>query len=487
MKIKDLIKDLSFLYSNIFNDSNDIFSVEYDSRKVSRNSVFIAIQGEKQDGNDFIDEAIKNGACLIVSDKRDLKLSDDISYLICKDARRALSKISAIFYGYSYKEISLIGVTGTNGKTTTALLLRKINSKVGKTYFIGTLGMGGDSLSKSVNSLTTPEANEIHKFIREKADEKAYSVVMETSSAGVFMKRTQDLSFDQMIFTNFSGDHLDFHPTMDDYFNCKLQLFNSLGNDNWAVINRDDLKSETIMSNIDSRFLTYGFTKEADIFPLKYNFDLAGIKADISTPSGIISIKSNLIGRLNLYNIMAAVSSALISKIPLPLIQEAIAEFNPVTGRLDCVYEGDFKVFIDYAHTDAAIESLLKSLRELSKGRLIIVFGAGGDRDKSKRARMALLAAQNSDYIILTSDNPRSEDPKMIINDLIAGLPKDFKSYTVKEDRKEAIKSAVLMAKKGDIVIVAGKGHEDYQILKDKTIKFDDKEVVLSCIGELYG
>jgi UDP-N-acetylmuramoyl-L-alanyl-D-glutamate--2,6-diaminopimelate ligase len=294
-----------------------------------------------------------------------------------------------------------------------------------------------------------------------------------------------DIRFSQGIFTTFSGDHLDFHETMEDYLQSKLLLFKRLGLDDWAVVNIDDPSAAKILEQLDSKYLTYGFSEDADVRPIKYKCSLEGIKATVHTPKGDIDIKSPLLGRVNLCNILAAVTSAVIKGISFEHIAAAIAGFEPVKGRLDPVYKGEFSVLIDYAHTDNALESMLKSLKDIVSNRIIVVFGAGGGRDKTKRPRMGKAAAAYADFVVVTSDNPRNENPRTIIKDVTAGFAGDFKDYLVEPDRKKAIKKAIRSAEKGDLVVIAGKGHEDYQIFKDKTIHFDDYEVAREVLTKL--
>ncbi|MCP4157396.1 MAG: UDP-N-acetylmuramoyl-L-alanyl-D-glutamate--2,6-diaminopimelate ligase, partial [bacterium] len=346
-----------------------------------------------------------------------------------------------------------------------------------KTALIGTLGMSCGDITRNT-SLTTPEPTDIFEFLTLVYQQGCENLVMEVSSVALRLNRVEDITFSQAIFTTFSGDHLDFHKTMDDYLESKILLFNRLKTDDWAVINIDDPNAYKIIEHLNCKYLTYGFSEEADVKPLKYKCTTSGIKATIHTPMGDLDIKASLIGRVNLLNILAAVTSALIKNVSFKDIAAAIAGHKPVKGRLDFAYKKDFSVLIDYAHTDKALETLLQSMREIVRAKLIVVFGAGGGRDKSKRPRMGDVASKNADVVIITSDNPRYEDPAAIIDDVVTGIVPGFKDYIVETDRKKAIERALDMAQKGDLVAVAGKGHEDYQIFKDKTIHFDDYEVV---------
>jgi UDP-N-acetylmuramoyl-L-alanyl-D-glutamate--2,6-diaminopimelate ligase len=308
---------------------------------------------------------------------------------------------------------------------------------------------------------------------------------MEVSSVALKLHRVRDIRFSQGIFTGFSGDHLDFHGTMEDYFQSKLMLFENLGMDDWAVVNVDDPNAAKVLEQLDCKYLTYGFSEDADVRPKKYKFTLGGIQASIKTPKGVIDIKSTLLGRVNLSNIMAAVTSAVIKGISFDTIAEAAADFKPAKGRMDIIYRKRFAVMIDYAHTDNALESMLISMKEIVPERIILVFGAGGSRDKTKRPRMGEVASKHADVVVLTSDNPRQEDPDTIINDVAGGFENGFKDYLVEADREKAIEEAIRMADSGDLVVIAGKGHEDYQVFKDRTIHFDDYEVAQKILDTL--
>lgn len=457
-----------------------IAGVTNDSRKVEKDYCFVAIQGYLQDGLKYVDEAIKRGANSVVSQHKLHKDYPDISWAQVKNDRLAFSKITANFYDRIADHFYNIGVTGTNGKTTITALVSAILNREARTAQIGTLGMRCGEITWGT-SLTTPEAPDIFRFLSESHAQGAQNLVMEVSSVSLCLYRVEDIKFSQAIFTSFSGDHLDFHKTMEDYLASKILLFKKLQEDDWAVINIDDPTAPVVIQQLNCKYLTYGFSAEADVRPLKYKFSGSGafgIEALLITPKGQLEIKSPLIGRINLSNLMAGVTSAMIRGISFKDISAAIAEFKPVKGRLDFAYKGDFSVLIDYGHTDKALEALLQSLREMVTGRLIVVFGAGGNRDKTKRPRMGETVSKNADFLVVTSDNPRQEEPEAIIKEILAGFPPDFKNYITEIDRETAIEKALYLADKGDLVVVAGKGHENYQIFKDRTIHFDDYEVV---------
>ncbi len=458
----------------------EITGIEYDSRRIENGNCFLAIRGFKKDGLEYIDEALKKGAAAVISEaslKERFKNTRDFTWIQVRSDRKALSRLAAAFYDNPAEKMYSVGVTGTNGKTTVMSLVAAILRREGKTAAVGTLGMSCDGIFKKT-TLTTPEAPDIFRFLAHQCQPHCQHLVLEVSSVGLKLQRVENIPFSQAIFTTFSGDHLDFHQTMGDYFESKMHLFERLTAEGWAVINIDDSRSVQVIERLDRKYMTYGFSGHADVRPLGYKLSRQGIEAEVQTPKGNIKIESSLIGRLNLTNILAAVTSAMIKGVPFDRIAAAIREFNAVRGRLDVAYSGRFSVLIDYAHTDNALESLLLSLREVAEQRIIIVFGAGGSRDQTKRPRMGSAAARHADFVLVTSDNPRHEEPQAIIADIIKGFPANFNNYLVEVDRETAIKRALDMAEEGDLVVVAGKGHEDYQIFKDRTIHFDDYEVV---------
>jgi len=455
----------------------NISGISHDSRLVKEGNCFIAISGYKDDGNKYIDDAVSKGAVLVISETSPGSDHQGITWVRLKNIRKAFAAISLNFYGDPLKDKYVVGVTGTNGKTTVVALIESIFKRKMRTVKFGTLGAWCGANGKKA-SLTTPEANEIYKFLAEECRGDFENVIMEVSSVALELDRVTGIDFSQAIFTNLSGDHLDFHFNMENYFDSKLSLFRSLTPDKWAIINIDDEKGKSIIEIIDSKYITFGFSSEADVKPVNYKLSAKGIKALISTPAGDIQIESSLIGRINLLNIIAAIASSIIREVSFEDISAAMKEFKNVKGRLDTVYENDFTIIIDYAHTDNALENLLLSMKELNFRKIILVFGAGGSRDATKRPRMGAVAAAYADEIIVTSDNPRDEDPAAIVREIVAGFPDGFKSYQIEQDRAKGIAAGINLASKGDLVIIAGKGHEDYQILGKKVIHFDDYEVV---------
>jgi UDP-N-acetylmuramoyl-L-alanyl-D-glutamate--2,6-diaminopimelate ligase len=487
--LDELLKDVAIVASS--DDLHvEVTGVQADSRKIKPKNCFVAIPGFKVSGLTYVGDAIANGASCVIFETNPEDTLPEIPFVVTwiqvVNARVALSKLAAAFYGYKRISPSLyvVGVTGTNGKTTITSLIQAIFSREHPTAKIGTLGMFFEE-SATKTTLTTPEATEIFEFLSRVHEQGCSHVVMEVSSVALKLHRVGDLRFSQGIFTNFSGDHLDFHKSMEDYLGSKLMLFRQLTMEDWAVVNIDDPSALKIIEQLNCKYLTYGFCEDADVRPLRYKLSLEGVQATLATPRGNITIKSILLGRLNLVNIMAAVASAVIRGIALENIAAAVREFKPVRGRLDLVYRSPFSVLIDYAHTDNALETLLQSLKEIVSHKIILVFGAGGSRDKTKRPRMGKAASRFADSIIVTSDNPRNEEPMNIINDIIQGFEPGFKNFLVEVDRKKAIEKALHLAAPGDLVVVAGKGHEDYQIFKDKTLHFDDYEVVGEALSGL--
>lgn len=404
--------------------------------------------------------------------------------------RAVFSRMSAKFFGDPSRELYVAGITGTNGKTTITYLLEAIFKKAKyKTGVIGTVNWrhGGTHI-QAVN--TTPGAYELQRLIREMANSGVKNLVMEVSSHGIEQKRVQDVEFDACIFTNLTHDHLDYHGSFKNYFKAKLKLFTELlpasrKKKRWAVINIDDEYGRKIVRLCDGamvRLLTYGFNRKADVRVEKLASSMNGNEMMIKTPWGKFECKSSLKGRFNVLNVLAAVACAGAYGINLNKIKEGIGFLRNVPGRLEEVpNKKGISIFVDYAHTPDALKNILSTLREISEGRLITLFGCGGGRDRKKRPLMGREACMLSDMLIVTSDNPRSEKPASIIKDILKGV--NGTPCVVEEDRRKAIKRALSSAKKGDVVVIAGKGHEDYQIIGDKKLKFCDREEVLKCLS----
>jgi UDP-N-acetylmuramoyl-L-alanyl-D-glutamate--2,6-diaminopimelate ligase len=477
-----------------------IAGLAYDSRHVEKDFAFFSIEGQKQDGNAFINQAIEKGASLIVSQKKSGPYA--VPLLVVPDVRVFMGQMANIFFEKPSEKLSLLGVTGTNGKTTTTHLIEHIFNFNGRQCgLIGTLGarmpLAGKTEYLDVHH-TTPQAADLQALLYTMAKEGVQYVAMEVSSHALFLKRVEGTEFSVGCLTNITQDHLDFHKTMEHYYRSKAILFEMLaGKDQaCAVINLDDKYAEpflNICQENKTKILSYGKDTKASIHPISFQFDARGTQIELATPDGVISFSTKLTGEFNLYNVMAAMAISLSQGISKEAVAEALKDFAGVAGRFEVV-QPPFKIgegravplcIVDYAHTPDGLDNVLKAARALVKepGKLIAVFGCGGDRDSSKRPQMGAIAEELADKLVVTSDNPRSEDPQQIIADILAGI-KRLKDVTVEVDRQRAILEAVKSAGSSDVVVVAGKGHETYQILKDRTIDFDDRIEVANALKE---
>jgi UDP-N-acetylmuramoyl-L-alanyl-D-glutamate--2,6-diaminopimelate ligase len=461
--------------------------VEYDSREVKPGCVFVAMRGETSDGNRFIDRAIQSGAVAIVTDSAAEKPREGVAWAVVPHGRRALARLSANFYKRPGERIAVIGITGTNGKSTTAFLVESILSAAGrKSALIGTIEY---HVAGKVYPAphTTPEALELARILNQALGQGATDAVMEVSSHALAQERVYGVPFDVAVFTNLTRDHLDYHKTMDEYFAAKRVLFEGCGTDapRAAVSNLDDeygAKLADFSRKRSSVVLTYGWER-GDFHATHVDINPRGTRFDLITPGEKIPLFSPLIGRVNVYNILAAAAACFARGCDSQAIARGVESLTHVPGRFERVDCGQpFTVVVDYAHTDDALRNLTALAREFvsrggSKGRVLTVFGCGGDRDRAKRPLMGEAAGRGSDFVVLTSDNPRSEDPLAIINDAVVGLQKTGVKYNVEVDRRKAIALAIREARPEDIVLLAGKGHEKVQVTRDGTIPFDDVEV----------
>jgi UDP-N-acetylmuramoyl-L-alanyl-D-glutamate--2,6-diaminopimelate ligase len=456
----------------------EILGLAYDSREVSRGYLFIAIRGTRADGARYIPQAIVNGAAGIVSAQPRIE-SLAMPWVQVDDERAALAILAGNFYEHPTEKLHLVGVTGTNGKTTTTYLLEAILRTAGRdTAVLGTIEHRGQR--------TTPEAPDLEKMFRQVVDAGWKDAVMEVSSHALAMKRVAGLRFDVAVFTNLSRDHLDFHHDMESYFQAKKMLFDGSNGPlpRVMVLNADDPRYHELRSIDPGRVISYGMREGADVYPLEYHFGVNGTDARYKLPSGEIDVRTSLLGKPNLYNIGAALGTAVALRISRDAMGRGIHSLVNVPGRFEPVSAGqEFRVIVDYAHTDDALEKVLNSAREITAGNLIVVFGCGGDRDRSKRPVMGAVAARGSDYAIVTSDNPRTEDPMAIISEIETGLT--GARYTVIPDRREAIRAALAEARKNDTVVIAGKGHETYQTIGTTSYPFDDRVVARELLDEL--
>ncbi|HEX4001690.1 MAG TPA: UDP-N-acetylmuramoyl-L-alanyl-D-glutamate--2,6-diaminopimelate ligase [Candidatus Acidoferrales bacterium] len=464
------------------NGSLEIEGLAYDSRKATAGSVFFALHGEKLDGTKFVEDAVKRGAIAVAGDGgRPAALAKSVGWieLLPGSARRGLARAAANFYGHPADALKLVGVTGTNGKTTTAFLVDSIVRAAGFTD--GLIGTTGYRTPKGFLPApnTTPESLDLQQIFAETREARGTHVVLEASSHALAMERLWGCHFAAAIFTNLTRDHLDYHKTFEEYFAAKKLLFagTGAGAPDAGVINIDDPYGAQL-AELARRTLTYGLKNAADLSAKKFSPSFEGLEFTAQTPAGNIEVRSPLVGRINVYNILAAIGAGIALEIPNAKIEQGIANLALVPGRFQRVDEGQpFLVVVDYAHTDDALRNLIATARELSaSGRIITVFGAGGERDRTKRPLMGEAAGSLSDLVVLTSDNPRSEDPLRIINDVVVGLQKVDAKYRVEPDRERALEMAIEEARSGDIVLLAGKGHETYQVLRNGTIEFDDRE-----------
>ncbi|MBF0320829.1 MAG: UDP-N-acetylmuramoyl-L-alanyl-D-glutamate--2,6-diaminopimelate ligase [Nitrospirae bacterium] len=457
--------------------------ISYDSRRIERGTMFFAVKGQHTDGHAFIEEAIKKGAhSVIYEDEIDVERFDgkDILLVRVDDVRRALAHISSTYYGDPSRELRLTGVTGTNGKTSTCYLIRSILSAYGKkSGMIGTIQyMVGDTVYSAYH--TTPESPEFQMYLNKMLTEGCEYAVSEISSHALAQYRVDAAEFDVAVFTNLTRDHLDYHKDMDDYFNSKRRLFNELLKPGGiSIVNADDEYGRLLIKDClskGSEIITYGMDERADARAVNIKRFANRLEFDISYGGAQFNIVSNLRGYVNIYNILAAFSASVALGIPYEAIIAGIFGLKSVRGRFEPVECGQsFSVIVDYAHTDDALHNVIDSMKKLCAGRIITVFGCGGNRDTGKRPIMGRIASTLSDFTIITSDNPRYEDPDEIIKQIMGGV--EGSNYAALPDRKNAIKMAVNMAAPGDVVLIAGKGHENYQDIKGVRHPFDDKEV----------
>lgn len=459
--LKDVVKEEKY------------FGIEYDSRKIKTGDIFVALEGAVSDGHNYIEQAVKNGAkCVLVSKK--VETVFPVKYIWIKDLRRKLGVLASNFYNWPQKKLKIIGITGTNGKTTTTYLIESILGS-DKTARIGTVEYKiGDEVIEAPN--TTPESLDIVKMCKRSVEKGMEYLVMEVSSHALDLGRVDMLEFNVSMFTNLTLDHLDFHKTMEDYFQAKRKLFIMMkkGCEKNCVINIDDLYGKRLSSEFGG--ISYGMHNEGRVRGKIVEFHGDGQEVEFHIDDFSTRTKLAILGRYNVYNVLGAISIALLLGIKREIVLDKIKELKGAPGRYELVNCGqDFTVIVDYSHTGDALENILKSINELKKGKVITVFGCGGDRDPSKRPVMGEIAERLSDIAIVTSDNPRTEDPHKIVEQVLEGMK--GKKHIVEEDRDFAISKAIELAEVKDIILIAGKGHETYQILGRKKIHFDDREI----------
>lgn len=486
-KLEKMIENLTTYEISESASKVEVTGISYHSGRVEPGFIFVCVQGFHVDGHEYINQAIVNGAKVIVIEK-DVPHKPGVIYIKVSDSREALSKLSMAFYDFPTEKLNLVGVTGTNGKTTTTYMVESILRHASlKTGLVGTIrNKIGDQIIPTQR--TTPESLDLFELFHKMCQSGVTHAVMEVSSHALELKRVLDLIFKVGIFTNITQDHLDFHTSLDNYRVAKSKLFKKLTFDGIGVINIDDPSGQYMVEQCGGKVYTYGIEQEADIRASQVDVKMCGVSYLVETPVGRAHLNLKFTGYFNVYNSLAAIGAGLAFEIPLETIKVALESMSGVAGRFEQVNCGqNFGVIVDYAHTPDGIENVLKTANQIMNGRTIVVFGCGGDRDRTKRPIMGQVAAKYSEMCILTSDNPRTEDPLQILHDIEVGILKMNQTieYDIIPDRREAIFRAIQEAKAGDLVIILGKGHETYQIFKDKTIDFDDREVAKEAINSL--
>ena len=477
MILKSLLKGLDYEVIK-GNEESKVQNIRYDNRKIEQGDAFVCVKGFKVDGHSFIGDAIKKGAKTLIV-QEDVSVQEDITIIKVRDTRKALAIMSSNYFGNPKDKLKIIGITGTNGKTTSAFIIKSILEKAG--FMTGLIGTIANYIgNKKVDAVrTTPESYELHELFKNMVDAGVEYCVMEVSSHSLELDRVYGIQFEEGIFTNLTRDHLDFHKTFENYYNAKFKLFER---SNHSIINLDDPYGANIVKDIEEREVktkvsTFSIEKESDFkaFEIKSHSNGSEFKVNLES---IEEFSINIPGEYNIYNSLGCIICAYNLNIPMDKIKEGLSDVV-IPGRCELVAKEKnlpYSIIIDYAHTPDGLENILSTVKAFTKNRMISVFGCGGDRDKVKRPQMGKIGCELSDIAIITSDNPRSEEPIDIINDIVK--PLNYDNFVIEVNRKEAIRKAMNMALEGDVIVIAGKGHETYQILKDETIHFDEREVV---------
>lgn len=491
IQLSQLLRNLDVLEMPAYRDI-EIQGLHYDSRQISPGFLFVAVPGFKTDGHNYIPAALSKGAVALVMEKP-LPVPAEVVAVRVPDSRKALAQLAAEFYGNPASKMRVIGITGTNGKTTTTHLVEAILEQQG--CVVGRLGTISNRIGGKEFPVehTTPESLELQALLSQMAAVQSDYAVMEVSSHALALKRVEACEYDVAVFTNLTQDHLDFHQSMEEYREAKVRLFAELGVNScksglkYAVINLDDPAAERFMAVTRAEVITYGIEQEALVKAVDLRITPRGAAFLACLPDREIELKINLTGRFSIYNTLAALAVGWREGVPLEKVKAALESVQGVSGRFELVDCGqDFAVIVDYAHTPDGLENVLSTAREVTAGRVITVFGCGGDRDRTKRPLMGAVVGRLSDYAVVTSDNPRSEDPLRIIEDILPGVQSaGAAEYMVIPDRRQAIEQAIHMAKPGDMVMIAGKGHETYQLVGDKVLDFDDRQVTREILREL--
>ncbi len=485
MKLEDLIEHL-FIKNWLRKGNPTIQSIEMDSRHTTEGSLFVCINGFTVDGHDYAKQAVENGAVALIVE-RPLQL--DVPTILVKDSQRAMAILANAFYDSPTDKLTLVGITGTNGKTTTTFMIDKICEDAGqKTGRIGTINTKVNDVEYEVAN-TTPESLSLQKLFHKMVDGGTDTAIMEVSSHALHLGRVRGCDYDVAVFTNLSQDHLDYHKTMAAYKQAKGILFSQLGNTynknrkKLAILNSDDEASSYFKTITAAEVITYGINDKADITAENIRMASDGASFLLRTPFGDTDVKMNLLGTFSIYNALASTATCLALGIPLSSIKSSLQQIEGVPGRFELIDEGQsYTVLVDYAHTPDSLENVLKTIKEFAKGKVIVVVGCGGDRDKQKRPIMGSLSVHYADLAIFTSDNPRNEDPHDIIRDMTTNVEGNYETII---SRKEAIAYAIEQAKGDDVILIAGKGHETEQIVRDEVIAFDDRDVAREMIKEL--
>jgi UDP-N-acetylmuramyl-tripeptide synthetase len=470
-------------------ESREVLDVTHDSRQARDGSLFVAVRGAEVDAHSFVEQVMRQGAVGVMSEM-EAPTGFSGAWIEVVDARRAMALAAASVHDHPSRELQLVGITGTNGKTTTTYLVAAIAESADEPVAMTTTVEYRVDKERWKAERTTPEATDMQRILRRAVDAGCRMAVMESSSQAIDLHRCDALQYSVVVFTNLTRDHLDYHGTMDNYFAAKRRLFDGSlgGTPKTAVINIDDERGAQLADELEgsgTKVVRYALNNDADVTATDVVHSLEGMRFTLRTPKGARELHSPLVGRPHIYNILAATASGLALGYELDVIARAVETCTGAPGRFERVpHKGDFAVVVDYAHTDDALVNVLRTARAVvAQGRIITVFGCGGDRDRSKRAPMGEAAASLSDVVILTSDNPRTEDPQKIFADVEAGMRETAKPYEKIADRREAIQRAITEARTGDLVVIAGKGHEDYQIIGRETFHFDDKEVAREALS----
>jgi len=481
MRFADLLRAAGLEPLSIQGDA-DVTDVVADSRRCRAGSCFVAVRGTEADGHQYVQTAVAGGACAVVGERA--PSADVGAWAVVQDTHLAVGRLAQAIRGWPARKLTCVGITGTNGKSTVAHLVRAVLEAAGhSTGLLGTIAYE-TGRRKVPAGTTTPDPIALAELTGEMVAEGRTHLVMEVSSHALDQRRTAGLELQVGIFTNLSGDHLDYHHTMDEYLAAKRRLFEQLGAEATAVINRDDAAGEQMAAATGGRVCWYGLSPAADLWARIDRIDAAGTDFTLACGERRVTARTRLIGRHNVYNCLAAAGACVALGVELDAIAEALGTVDCVPGRLQRVEaDAPFEVFVDYAHTDDALANVLSALRPVTRGRLIVVFGCGGDRDRTKRPRMARVAEELADEVVVTSDNPRREEPGAIIDEILAGMSETGRrAASVEPDRRTAIGLAVGLARAADVVLIAGKGHESYQILGEKRVHFDDVEEAAAAI-----